>query len=270
MRVDAHHSRIIGKGADMAQQTIIALYATAADAESARRRLEAIGVPAADIDMRVGSGEAAVVADGDTRDARREPGLLEWLFGMGAPEEDARQYRAHVEERGGAALSVRTDDQHYDRIAEALEDTNLVGIEGAGEATRAAGASESGDTVIPTAKEELDIGKRRVSDVKHFRIRRYVVERPAEASVTLHDETVIVERRTPASAMPGAEPFEEKEVEVTESREEPVVAKRVVPGEEVVVRKEGGERTETVRDTVRESRVEVDKAAAGDKPATKP
>ncbi|HLH47972.1 MAG TPA: YsnF/AvaK domain-containing protein [Roseiarcus sp.] len=221
-------------------------------------------MPAADIDIRTGSGEAAVVDDADARSTRRGPGLLEWLFGVGAPEADARQYRAHIEERGGAALSVRIDDQHHDRIAEALEDTNLIGFE---DAPGAPAAGASGDTVMPTAKEELDVGKRRVSDVKHFRIRRYVVERPAEANVALHDETVVVERRAPASAAPGAEPFEEREIEVTESREEPVVSKRVVPGEEVVVRKEGKERVETVRGKLRESRVEIDKAAAGDKPS---
>ena len=36
--------------------------------------------------------------------------------------------------------------------------------------------------------------------------------------------------------------------------------------EEVVVRKEVGERVEKVRDTVRETKVDIDRAAAGDKP----
>jgi stress response protein YsnF len=55
---------------------------------------------------------------------------------------------------------------------------------------------------------------------------------------------------------------QEREYEVVERHEEPVIAKRARTDEEVVVRKEANERTETVRDTVRETRVDVDKEGA--------
>ena len=83
--------------------------------------------------------------------------------------------------------------------------------------------------------------------------------------MTLHDETIAIDHRA-ATGTPDPRAFEEEVVEVAEVHEEPVVRKVVRPGEEVVVRKEGHDRMETVRDTVRESRVEVDRAAAGDKP----
>jgi hypothetical protein len=57
-------------------------------------------------------------------------------------------------------------------------------------------------------------------------------------------------------------------VEVTATAEEPVVSKQARVVEEVVVGKEVSERTETVRDTVRRTEVEVEKLAtalAGDK-----
>ena len=101
-------------------------------------------------------------------------------------------------------------------------------------------------------------------------MRRYVVEHPAEAQVSLHQERVEVERRAPTAGQTGERPFEESVVEVTETREEPVVRKTVQPGEAVSVRKTAEDRTETVRDTVRESKVEVDKAAAANKPTRKP
>jgi hypothetical protein len=50
-------------------------------------------------------------------------------------------------------------------------------------------------------------------------------------------------------------------IEVTETVEEPVVTKRAVVREEVVVGKETTERTETVRDNVRRTEVRVDPIA---------
>ena len=51
--------------------------------------------------------------------------------------------------------------------------------------------------------------------------------------------------------------FEERTVEVHQTAEEPVVSKTAHIAEEVVVRKDVTERTETVRDDVRREEVEV-------------
>lgn len=253
----------------MTQQTIVALFRTADEAEAAQRQLEAAGIPSADISLRSGPMETAATTE--RTQAPHGRSFWTWLFGAEPSEAEIQRYRSHVAQ-GGVALSVRCDDRDIDRVSELLEQHDLVAIEEAKEYdTGAAPAREAGEeTVLPTAREELDVGKRKVSDTQHFRIRRYIVERPVEERVALRDETVTVERHAPSSAAPGAEPFEEKDVEVTETREEPVVTKRVVPGEEVVVRKNQKDRVETVRDKVRESRVEVDRAAAGDKPTIAP
>ena len=271
----------------MAQHTIVALYRSLAEAENASRQLEAIGIPASDIALRSQQPTSTVSESGATEPGHSR-GFLDWLFGAEPPESDIERYRTHIDQEGGTALSIRADERDHERIAGVLEGTDLVGVEGSdevGEAvvTPAAPASEAvvgpaatsagsrgaagEERVLPTAREELAVGKRHVADTRNYRIRRYVVERPAEASVALHDERVVVERRAPSGATAGGEPFEESEVEVTETREEPVVGKRVVAGEEVVVRKEAQDRVETVRDKVRESRVEVDRAAAGNKPS---
>jgi len=147
-------------------------------------------------------------------------------------------------------------------------DTRPLGLEEAraGEAPlEAPSADTSGDQVIPVVKEELSVGKRAYETRRH--IRTYVVERPAEADVTLHDERVVIERR-PVSGEETAEPgaIREREFDVIERHEEPVVGKEARKVEELVVHKEARDRTERVRDKVRETRVEVDKAAAGNKP----
>jgi uncharacterized protein (TIGR02271 family) len=85
-----------------------------------------------------------------------------------------------------------------------------------------------------------------------------VVEKPVEQDVTLRGERVTIERRRPVegtAAAGGA--FEERTVEVRETEEVPVVEKTARVAEEVAIRKEATERTETVKDTVRREEVEV-------------
>lgn len=118
------------------------------------------------------------------------------------------------------------------------------------------------EQVIPLAEEQLQVGKRTV-DRGTTSIRRYVVRKSVEESVTLRDETVSVERRRPVTAGEAGVPagaFEERTVEVHQTAEEPVVSKTARVVEEVVVRKEATERTETVRDDVRREQVEVQDA----------
>lgn len=52
--------------------------------------------------------------------------------------------------------------------------------------------------------------------------------------------------------------LKDRTIEVVEMREEPVIAKEVVMREEVIVRKTISERTETIRDSVRRTQVEVE------------
>ncbi len=85
---------------------------------------------------------------------------------------------------------------------------------------------------------------------------------------------MIVERRPASGTVASdAEGLREREFEVTERHEEPVVEKRAREVEEVVVRREANERVETVRDTVRETKVDVDKEPAegqSNRPGTVP
>jgi hypothetical protein len=96
------------------------------------------------------------------------------------------------------------------------------------------------------------------------RVYSHVIEQPVEQEVRLRDERVTVERRPvdrPASERDFAA-AQEGTIEVTETREEPVVAKQARVVEEVVIKKDVEEHTETVRDTVRRTEVEVDPVRA--------
>jgi Domain of unknown function (DUF2382) len=122
-------------------------------------------------------------------------------------------------------------------------------------ATARTGMSREREEVIPVVKEELEVGKRATE--RRYRVKSYVVERPIEKTVTVRDERVEIEHR-PISRTGNLSMPQDREIEVVERHEEPFAEKRVTGAEEVVVRKEVVERPETVRGTVRETKVEID------------
>jgi hypothetical protein len=274
----------------MPAQNLVAVFKTYAEAEDARTRLLAAGVSSSDLQL---SATQQDTASSQTTQPAHEGGLLSWLFGD-APEEDRTWYGENLRE-GRTALSVHVQDDNYLRIQELLEDCDPLDIEHEGlsaAVTTSLGSSSSmpsdaaamrssgGDEVIPVVKEELEVGKRQSE--RRFRVRAYSVSRPVEESVTLRDERVVVERRPVSGTTTGVTGgLHDREFEVIETHEEPVVAKTARAVEEVVIHKEAAERVETVRDTVRETKVDVDqgtessssagagtfdRAAAADKP----
>ena len=92
---------------------------------------------------------------------------------------------------------------------------------------------------------------------KTTRIRRVVVQTPVQQDVTLHTETVVLERRKPISS-PGNEVLTEVTFEMSDFNEVPVVSKAVHLVEEVFLRKEVTARTETIYDTVRRDKLEIE------------
>lgn len=120
----------------------------------------------------------------------------------------------------------------------------------------AAGAER--DEVIPVAEEQLRVGKRDVSHGR-VRIRSYVVETPVQEQVNLREEHVKVERRPADRAVSGTDNlFRERTIEAEERAEEAVVSKDARVKEELVIKKDVDQRTETVSDKVRRTEVEVD------------
>ena len=119
--------------------------------------------------------------------------------------------------------------------------------------------ADAGEVRIPIVEEEIHVETRRVEG-GGVRIYSHVTEQPVEREVHLRDERVTVERRPvdrPATERDLAA-FKEGTLEVAETHEEAVVAKQVRVVEEVVVEKDVREHTETVRDTVRRTEVDVE------------
>jgi uncharacterized protein (TIGR02271 family) len=124
---------------------------------------------------------------------------------------------------------------------------------------------------IKLAEERLRVGKRE-AHAGRVRVRSYVTETPVEEQVTLREERVHVEQRPmdrPATAAEGAL-FQDRSIEAEESVEEAVVRKDVRVTGEVVVSKDSTEHTETIRDTVRRTEVDVDQDSAANDPRRNP
>ncbi len=273
----------------MTDETIVAVFETAAHAEAAVADLRAAHVPDDAIGLHAGTPQADGLHDDAATAAPREPGFWASLFG-GEPEHGAASYDRSLQ-RGSTVLTVRTPSTHVEQVMRIIERHGPVELEDyaadhdlapatdlaraplpavvsatartapavpAVPATQAVATDADAADVLQLSEESLQVG-RRVVNRGGTRIRRYVVETPVEQSVTLHEERVTLERHPVADGRPvAADAFTDKVVEMTETAEEAVVSKTARVVEEVSLRKQASERVETVRDTVRRQEVAVE------------
>ena len=117
------------------------------------------------------------------------------------------------------------------------------------------------EETIKVYEERLDVGKRSVSRGK-VRVRTSVVSREVSEDVTLHGETVSVDRRVvdrPVSVSAlDVDPFKERTIEMEEFAEEAVVAKSAHVVEEIGIHKDATDRVETVHETLRKTVVDIE------------
>ncbi|MBK9748149.1 MAG: DUF2382 domain-containing protein [Chloroflexi bacterium] len=229
--------------------------------------------------LMAGIGAAAGAATG---------GIAASLIDLGMSEDEAGYYNEGLR-GGGTLVTVSLDDDTYvGRAQDIMNRYNPIDVndrfggsslssDTSGLTTGTSGLSsgqkqssmgttnrnvDAGDQVsLPVVEEELNVGKRTVEEGV-ARVRSVVRETPVEEQVHLRDEHVTVERHpVDRPADPNdLNAFREQTIEVTERREEPVVQKQARVVEEVVVGKEVEEHTETVRDTVRRTDVEIENA----------
>jgi uncharacterized protein (TIGR02271 family) len=259
-------------------EMVVAAFDSSSAAEAAIRDLENARIPSAAV--KGYAKDEPAYQDYRTRQPEHQGGFWSWL--IGEEPNQTHEYAAYDTSlaSGHTVVTVMVDEIHADAVMGILNQHGPRDIH-----EQAAGGSETYHTgtaaypaaqtagttgvtggtqeqVIPLAEEELHVGKRTV-DRGTTSIRRYVVRKPVEESVTLRDETVSVERRrpvTPGEAGVPAGAFEERTIEVHQTAEVPVVNKTTRIAEEVIVRKDVTERTETVRDDVRREEVDVQNA----------
>ncbi len=252
----------------MSNRTITALYESKAAAEDGRQRLFNSGISASSINIHDAASTGA--------DGKKDEGFFAGIANMFGSHEDSHTY-AEGMKRGNFLLTASVDEASTDAAIQVLEGTKAVDVD----EKRAEWAKEEGygrptspstpqgsdaDRSIPIVEERMVVGKREV-ERGSVRVRSYVVETPVSQQVTLQDETVDVQRRAvnrkPAE---GEDLFQERTIEMRETGEEAVVGKEAFVTEELVVSKVAGEHTQEVTDTVRQTKVDVERLPAGSAP----
>ena len=244
------------------EQTIVAVYDTPAHAELAVQDLLAAKVPSSAIERHTEAG--SYLGETSAEPVRKPGGFLSSLFGTDT-HADSTTYSESMS-RGGTVVTVHgIPHEDFDRVAALLEAHHPIEFDdrqaGTTLAPAPAALTAPGNDrgTLQLSEESLVVGKRMVNR-GGTRIRRYVVETPVEEQVRLHDERVIVDRHpvTDGRAV-DANAFanNDRVIEMTETAEQAVVGKTARVVEEVNLRREGVDRTETVRDTVRKEEVEV-------------
>ncbi len=248
------------------EQTIAAVYDTAAHAELAVQDLLQAKVPPSAIERHT---EAGSYSGGIASEPVRKPGgFLSNLFGTDS-HDDAPTYVDSMS-KGGTVVTVHgIPHGDYQAIAAILEAHDPIDFDDRAApvtAPLAGRATTANDEKLQLSEESLVVGKRLVNQ-GGTRIRRYVVETPVEQQVSLHDERVVLDRHpvTDGRAVDAAAFSEnDKVIEMTETTEQAVVGKTARVVEEVSLRREGVDRSETIHDTVRKEEVDVERVANTD------
>jgi uncharacterized protein (TIGR02271 family) len=275
------------------------MFDSRSEAEAARDRLSATGASNVRIvdQQSAGTGSSDRSGTGDSHGG----GFWESVKEAFMPHEDRHAYEEGVR-RGGYLVCATVEESQaaqacsileegsvdFDRRQDSWRSDGWRGYEpgsdelddgrdtqrsqqqsfaGTSTATTATSGNAVAEERIPLVEEQLKVGKREV-ERGGARVRSYVEERPVQEQVSLREEHVSVERRPvdrPVSAadLSGSDLLQEREIEMTETAEEAVVAKEARVREEVVLKKTAEERTETVSDTVRRTDVEIEDGSRG-------
>lgn len=263
---------------------LVGMFDSQGAAQAARERLLDAGFASSAVSMT--GGTSGPMAGGTTPppgDASEEKGAIARFFDNLFGDEDGRAESADTYreafKRGSFGVSVSAaDDDERERAEDILDDAGAVDIDeraqqwrkegwtgggaamGATSAAAADSRMEAGATrKLQEVEEELKVGKRAVAK-GGVRVFTRMVERPVEESVRLREEHATVQRRAvdrPATEADFAA-FKEGSIEVREMAEEAVVSKSARVVGEVEIGKTATERDEVIRDTVRQTKVDVE------------
>jgi stress response protein YsnF len=173
-------------------------------------------------------------------------------------EKDKAQRYGEALQKGGFLIVADVEDDKADEALSTMRSFDVLTPDALLELSSGKEQSEE-TTSAQVIEETLEVGKNKVSAGK--RLTTEISEREVQESVTLHEESVEVERTRADRTLKPEEAnkaFKETSVEVTAFTEKPVVSKEAHVVEEVSLSKNSGEREVTVGGTVRRQDVTVE------------
>ena len=266
-------------------QTVVGLFEQRDAAQKAVERLIGKGISRDQVDLSMGTIESTDAKVSNDRDHNKSDGVTGFFNSLfGVDSDDAKRYSTVARDKRCAIVTVhaRSSDQ-AEHAADLLDDCGAMDVSEHGREVSGSRTSVSNDrateshnavgpdrhnegsrregTTIPRMEEHLEVGKR-MEERGAVRIRSRIVEKPVEEHVRLREEHVHVERHAVNRPVSDSERnhLQNRDIELTERAEVPVVNKEARVVEEVRVSKEVTERDQTVRDTVRHTEIDVDKS----------
>lgn len=268
--------------------TLVGIYDDFTAAQKAVQQLTAAGVKQGAISIARNSGGKGYETFGGANSKDYTTGtsigdgianFFDSIFGTDINEDERGVYAESVR-RGSTIVTVNADDATVDRAADILNEGGAVDVDRRAAhyrssgyqkfdakaplyneeqtKTERAGYANQGEVALPVIEEQLAVGKR-VVQRGGVRIHSRVTERPVEESINLREENITVDRHKVDRAVTDADlgALNKTDFTVKSTAEVPVVAKEARIVEEVVVGKKTTEHTETVRDTVKRTDVDV-------------
>jgi len=185
--------------------------------------------------------------------------IVDLGFSQGVAEDVGR-----VAREGKHLLVAHVSEQDAQRATDLL--TRLESESGRQSGTQAREAQR-----LQEVQEEFSVSKREVEQ-GGVRASTRVTETPVEKTVTLHEEHVDAHREPadrPLRPEEAQEAFREREVELTGKAEQARTHKEARVTGEVVLEKQSGQHEETIQDTVRGTKVDVEKTGSEPPPRSK-
>lgn len=242
---------------------VIAFYDKAEQARQIGQELAPLGLSPGDISVlggRGGSDEQGLLKSGASG-----PDFIKELGQFGVSQDEAHLYAQGLQHGGGLVIA-RIDDRKAEQTASIMERQPVIDIESRAQQWRTEGGEQSqkpqrqeGQTV-QSVEEELQVGKRETQGGR-VRIHTHIEEKPVEERIRLRQEELDVQRKKADRKLSPEEAekaLQERTVEVSATREQPVVSKQARVVEEVSVGKSQSEREEVIRDTVRKTKLDVE------------
>jgi stress response protein YsnF len=258
--------------------TVIGFFDNASEVQTAVQRLQESGISRSRIDVSSGHNTSfSSMSKNSDNDRKQESGITRFFKNLFGSDDDETDRYSQMAQRSNSMITVHAQSsEEAERAADILDDCGAIDVD-----QRAAqfgykgrsSASHTGDTdtiedrgavtresetSIPRIQEELQVGKL-TEERGGVRVRSRIVERPVEENVRLREAHVHVERTSVNRSISDYElpSFKDGDIELTERAEVPVVTKEARVVEEVRVSKDVEERNETIRDTVRNTEVDV-------------
>lgn len=259
--------------------TVVGLFPDHEKAVDASKRLSNAGFPADSYNVskyKVSNDETVSEADDvdsyDYEEDQDTRSFWDKLFGTGDDAEYNRKAYGHASSKSNVVTVYTEDKVRAEEASQIMDDAGAINVDDHlpenfystnPEYSERRNRENLTDTNVDSnnievVKEDINVGKKEVS-TGGVKIRSRIVERPVEEDVRLKEERVYIRRNPVDREVRNADnAFKDTTIEVEQSKEVPVVEKNARVVEEISLDKDVQEHTETVKDKVRETKIDIE------------